>query len=127
MTAIDEKALEAAVEAMRVRLGPIVGTPEYIARHAERLKDQREEAARGHAVTAITAYLSALPERELLAEALEAFAHINAAIDNLWNHPDLRHVRADIPESIKLNISKGQMMSRAAADKIRDAMGGGNE
>ena len=61
-------------------------------------------------------------QRELLADALEAFVHINAAIDNLWNHPDLRHVRADIPESIKLNISKGQMMSRAAADKIRAAL-----
>mgnify|MGYP001359829585 CR=1 FL=1 len=48
-------------------------------------------------------------------EAMQAaLVHLNAAIDNLWNHPDLRHVRSDIPESIKINISKGQLMARAA-------------
>jgi hypothetical protein len=48
-------------------------------------------------------------------KALEAAAiHLCAAIDNLWNHPDLRRIREEIPESIKLNISKGQMMTRTA-------------
>ena len=55
---------------------------------------------------AITAYLSALPERELLAEALEA-------LDGVIRVADRKTVEFDA--------------ARAAADKIRDAMGGGNE
>ena len=99
-------------------------SPELIAqlnKLASRLTAQGEYEA-VDLIDTVVARVTAMPGRELLREALDAFVHINAAIDNLWNHPDLRHVRADIPESIKLNISKGQMMSRAAADKIRAAL-----
>jgi hypothetical protein len=50
---------------------------------------------------------------------LEATGALCAAIDNLWNHPDLVRVRAEIPESIKLNISKGQQKCRTARDATR--------
>lgn len=59
-------------------------------------------------------------------DALEALREstigLCAAIDNLWNHPDLVRVRSEIPESIKLNISRHQMQVRTklAAPAQRD-------
>lgn len=70
-------------------------------------------AAREERDAACTA-LSALPARDDALDALRDSAiGLCAAIDNLWNHPDLVRVRSEIPESIKLNISRHQMQVRA--------------
>lgn len=79
-------------------------------------------AAREERDAACTA-LSALPARDDALDALRDSAiGLCAAIDNLWNHPDLVRVRSEIPESIKLNISRHQMQVRAklAAPAQRD-------
>lgn len=68
--------------------------------------------ARDFARTAVTAYLSAMPQRELLAEALDALEYI-ALITN--RAPAISHER-------EIHIS-----ARAAADKIRAALDKGEQ
>lgn len=82
----------------------------------EMLDDVGRDALGWEARAAIEAYLTATSSAAdaRISRLEDAATHLCAAIDNLWNHPDLRHVRADIPESIKLNISRGQLLVRAA-------------
>jgi hypothetical protein len=99
MTAIDENALEATVR---------VVCPEQWHDDPREMKLVRHEVRK-----TITAYLSALPERELLAEALDAFVHIG----EYWNGSRTDGAMSDALDEIVATAS-------AAADKIRAAMGG---
>ena len=94
MSAIDEKALEAAAIAL------IDHDPSISGHHPIHI-DYKRPIARA----AITAYLSAMPQRELLADALEALL------------PFAAQTRASGPTEER-NIRR----ARAAADKIRAAL-----
>lgn len=55
---LDPKPLEAAVAACIEIIGPPVGTPEFIAKHFDRLTKRRNDAAEAYARAAVTAYLN---------------------------------------------------------------------
>jgi hypothetical protein len=90
----DENALEAAARAL---------SKLHIEASLEKGSGWRVAARRG-ARAAITAYLSAMPSRELLAEALVALTRI-----------------ADLPRYTD-GDNEAQSIARAAADKIRAAL-----
>jgi hypothetical protein len=73
-----ERLRDAARLACREIMGPSVGTPEYIAKHADRLLKRRDDAANAYAdavITVVEPALSALvAERDALRAALKALA-----------------------------------------------------
>lgn len=59
MSALNETALEAAVQAVLESIGPVVAHPEASADIVARQEGYRLRAAKGHARAAVTAYLAA--------------------------------------------------------------------
>ena len=71
---------------------------------------------------AITAYLSALPERELLAEALEALSRLITASSHIHHWHDGHHGGMVVSGSHVHALWEETDRARAAADKIRAAL-----
>ena len=73
------------------------------------------------------AALSAMPQRELLAEALEALSRLITASSHIHHWHDGHDGGMVVSGSHVHALWEETDRARAAADKIRAAMGGGNE
>jgi hypothetical protein len=90
MSELDTRALEVAKAACIEIMGPPFGTPEYIAKHSERLIKRRDDAAEAYARAAVTAYLAEagdgwMPIETLPAEGLYLLAS-NAGPEHSVHH-----------------------------------------
>lgn len=74
------KALEAAAKAISEVIGPPVGNPEYLAKHADRLAERHRQTAAKFARAAISAYFSALEEDGWKLVPVEATEEMKAAL-----------------------------------------------
>jgi len=139
---LDPKGLKAAINACLEIIGPVFGSPEYLADPVKlaRAEKRRMDGARAHAEAAILAYLTVLHDR-----AAKQYAEIMAILDNPQPPTDalrkavrdaaplLSHTRAAAPSGWKMVpddltedmihagiASLGSDDDRPAAEKVLD-------
>ncbi len=123
----EEETVERVADAIEAIIGPPVSTPEYLAKHADRLRERNRDTARTFARAAI----AALPPRDaLLREALEALEPFALHAAEQLDHYIPPAIAACDATPIwggsfneRTEVTVGDLRrARAAADKIRAAL-----